>query len=79
MFDKNEKFIDVRLISCKPILVQILKLLGYIQYSLEHTDANNEIIITLKIKNKYKATLHAAIDDTAVIPLAHNGTIIIGE
>ena len=79
MFDKNEKFIDVRLISCKPILVQILKLLGYIQYSLEHTDSNNEIIITLKIKNKYKANLRAAIDDTQVTSLAHNGSITIGE
>lgn len=79
MFDKKVKFIDVRLISCKPMLVQILKLLGYIQYSLEHTDANNDIVITLKIKNKYKAKLHAAVDDTQIIPLAHDGTIVIGE
>jgi hypothetical protein len=79
MLDENVKFIDVRLISCKPILVQLLKLISYIKYSLDNTDDNKDIVLTIKIKNRYKSKLHAAIDDTPITPLSHNGTITIGE
>lgn len=79
MSNKNTKFIDIRLITCRSLLVQILKLLSYIQYSLENTDKDSDITITLKIKNKYKSKLLISIDDNTITPLAHNGTLTLGE
>lgn len=78
MFDKNVKFIDIRFISCKPLLVQLLKLIGYIQYSLEQKNTE-DIILTVKIKNLHKAKLLSAINDKNIPSMPHTGEIIIGE
>ena len=79
MFDKNVKVIDVRFIGCKTLLVQILKLIAYIQHSLENSGTDSEVTITLKIKNRYKVKLHAAIDDKNISALPHNNTLTIGD
>lgn len=78
MFNKP-KFIDVRIIACKPLLVQLLKLISYIQYSLDKSQSSNkEITLTLKISNKNKIKLLSAVNDKNITPSAHNGEITIG-
>jgi hypothetical protein len=79
MSDQNIKFIDIRLIACKALLVQLLKLIGYIQYSLDNSSNDSETIITIKIKNRHKIKLSAAVNDTNIVALPHNGTISIGD
>lgn len=79
MIDKNVKVIDVRFIACKAILIQLLKLIGFIQYSLENSNEKDEIVLTIRIKNKYKTKLSASVDDTVISQLPHNGEFIIGE
>jgi len=79
MFNKSDKFIDVRFVSNKMFLVQLLKLIGYIQYSLEHNNGKEETVLTLRIKNKYKTKLMHSISDESRPSLPPPVEIILGE
>lgn len=80
MFNTKIKVIDIRFIACKSLLVQLLKLISYIQYSLDKSySTGKDVIITLKISNKYKIKLLSAINDTNITSSPHDGEIIIGQ
>lgn len=78
MFDQNIKFIDVRFIACKTLLVQLLKLIRYVQYSLENS-SDEYVTLNIKIKNPYKVKLLSSINDKNITSIPHKGEIIIGE
>lgn len=78
MFFKNEKFIDIRLISCKSILTQLLKLIAYIQYALEQ-NSKEDIVLTVIIRNKHNIKLLHAVDSKNLSSIAYNSNIIIGD
>ena len=78
MFKDNIKFIDVRFISNKTILVQLLKLFKVIKYSLENS-TNKEIVLTIKFKNKYNSKLLISVNDNNLDSLPCNNDIVIGE
>lgn len=77
-FFNNAKPIDVRLIAPKALLVQILKLINMIQYSLDN-NKGEETVITIRIKNKHRVKLLSAVNSDNLSPVAHNNEIIIGE
>lgn len=80
MFSKKDvKFIDMRFISHKTLLVQLIKLIRYIQCALENYNGADDIVITLRIKNKYKVKLLSSINDNEQTALPYPNEIIIGE
>lgn len=80
MFNDKVKFIDIRFVACKSLLVQLLKLISYIQYSLDKSySSGQDIIITLKISNRYKVKLLSAVNDKNITSSPHNGEITIGQ
>jgi len=79
MFDKKVKFIDIRFISSKSIMIQLIKLISYLQYSLENSNEHNETVITIRIKNRYKSSLLASIGDKSITAMPHSKEIVIGE
>lgn len=79
MFNKSDKFIDVRFMSNKMFLVQLLKLIGYIQYTLDNNNGKEETVLTIRIKNKYKTKLLHSINDESRPSLPPPTEIILGE